>query len=119
MQTQKKNRRVAKEGCFFTGLRISGFLLKVFGGLTLLAGILGFVINFIKSASDLVTAIQYFDQQMAQFGFTLIMVWLGTFVAIGCTGLIMIGVGFGLDFAATEKVPSPQELPIDKPPSPA
>jgi len=120
MQTQKKYRRVTKEGCFFSGLRISGLLLKVFGGLTFLAGILGFIISLFRTSSDLISAFQNFDQQMAQFGFTLIMVWLGTFVAVGCTGLVMLGIGFGLDFAATEPVAaSMRPQPIDKPLSPA
>lgn len=119
MQTQTKNRRVTKEGCFFSGLRVTGLLLKIFGGLTLLGGVLGFIISLFRSAPDLSASFQALDHQMAQFLFTLIMVWLGAFVAVGCAGLVMIGIGFGLDFAGTEPAPSHRPQPIDKPLSPA
>ncbi|MEW6405899.1 MAG: hypothetical protein AB1649_29255, partial [Chloroflexota bacterium] len=119
MQTQKRTRRITREGCFFVGLRISGWLLIVFGGLILLGGIFGGISTLFNGGSDLVSSLQYWEQPTAKFVFSLILTWLGVFAAIGCTGLIMIGVGFGLNFAATVPVASLQEQPIDKPLSPA
>ncbi len=111
MKQSQAKRRIPKEGCLFSGLRLAGLLSKILGGLTLLGGILGFVIAFVRSAPGLVDALQHFDQQMAKFVFTLIMVYLGVFAGLGCVGLIILGLGFLLDYISTK----PNNVAIDKP----
>lgn len=100
-----------KPGCFPRGLLILGYLSIISGGLITLGGIVGFVSTFIKSASDISAGLQNLDQGFALFGLTLIATYLGVFTALGCIGLIGIGLGFLFIFLST----SPAENPIDKP----
>jgi hypothetical protein len=114
----RMHKRVQKEGCFFGGLRVVGWLLIALGSLILLGGMIGFISVLLNSGSDLISSLQYWEQQMAKLVFTLILTALGTFAALGCLGLVMIGTGFGLDRAATQPVAFTAN-PIDKPLSPA
>ncbi len=107
-----KTKRVPKEGCFFTGLRILAVLAKILGGLMLIGGMVGTIITLIKSAPDIISGVQYLDQGLALFVLTLIATYFGVFAGLGCLGLIVIGFGFLLDFLSSEPG---REQPIDKP----
>lgn len=108
--TQRK--RIPKEGCWFTGIRVVAFFAKLFGGLTLIGGLWGFGVTFIKTAPDVFSILQHLDQKFALFVLTLIATYFGVFTGLGCLGLITVGLGFLLDFAASK--PNEQN-PIDKP----
>jgi hypothetical protein len=108
----QKKKRIPKEGCWFTGLRVVAFFAKLFGGLTFLGGLLGFVITFIKSAPGISSAMQNLDQKFALFVLTLLATYFGVFAGLGCAGLITIGLGFLLDFISSK--PNEENL-IDKP----
>ncbi len=110
--SKTKIRRVPKQGCFFTGLRILAVLAKILGALTLLGGIFGTISTLVKSASDIVSTVRYLDQGFAWFVLTLIAVYFGVFAGLSCLGLIGIGLGFLLDFFSSE---SGEDMPIDKP----
>jgi hypothetical protein len=114
IQEKRRPRRIPKEGCFFTGLRLAGLLSKIIGGLTILGGLIG----FIKVAPGLIDTLRYLDQQFAQFVFILMTTYLGIFVGLGCAGLILVGLGFLFDFIATQPNEAIQN-PIDKPPAAA
>jgi hypothetical protein len=107
---QKK--RIPKEGCWFMGIRVAAFFAKLFGGLTLIGGLVGFVATFIKSAPGISSALQHLDQKFALFVITLFATYFGVFAGLGCMGLITIGLGFLLDFISSK--PNEQN-PIDKP----
>lgn len=107
---QKK--RIPKEGCWFTGIRVAAFFAKLVGGLTLIGGLWGFGATFIKTAPDISTALQHLDQKLTLFVLTLFATYLGVFAGLGCTGLIIIGLGFLLDSISSK--PNEQN-PIDKP----
>lgn len=81
------------------------------GGLITLGSMAGSISMFIKSASDISSALQNLDQGFALFGLTVIATYFGAIAALGCVGLIMIGLGFLFMFLST----SPAEHPIDKP----
>jgi len=108
----QKKKRIPKEGCWFTGLRVGAFFAKLFGGLTLLGGIIGFISTFIKSAPEISSALQHLDQQFALFVLTLIATYFGVFVGLGCVGLIILSMGFLLDFISSKLN---EENFIDKP----
>lgn len=107
-----KPRRIPREGCVFAGLRILAILAKILGGLILLGGIVGTISTLVKSASDSVSALQYLDQGFAWFVLTLIGAYFGVFGGLSCLGLLVIGLGFVLDFVATKPG---KDAPIDKP----
>ena len=113
MKSQRNplRKRTPKPGCFYRGLLIFGYLSIAAGGLITLGSTVGFISAFIKSASDISSALQNLDQGFALFGLTLIATYLGVFTALGCVGLIGIGLGFLFMFLST----SPAEHPIDKP----
>ena len=108
----QKKKRIPKEGCWFTGLRVGAFFVKLFGGLTLLGGLLGFVTTFIKSAPEIPSALQHLDQKFTLFVLTLFATYFGVFAGLGCVGVVTIGLGFLLDFISSK--PSEENL-IDKP----
>lgn len=108
-----KSRRIPREGCFFAGLRILAVLAKILGALTLIGGIIGTVSTFFKSASDIFSALQYLDQGFAWFVLTLIGTYFGVFGGLSCLGLLVISLGFVLDFVSTKPG---GDAPIDKPP---
>jgi hypothetical protein len=108
----QKKKRIPKEGCWFTGLRVVAFFGKLFGGLTLLGGLLGLVTTFIKSAPEISSALQHLDQKFALFVLTLLMIYFGVFAGLGCVGFITIGLGFLMDFISSK--PNEENL-IDKP----
>lgn len=110
-QRNQLRKRSPKPGCFYRGLLILGYLSIAVGGLITLGGMAGFISSFIKSASDILLGLQYLDQGFALFVLTLIATYLGIFAALGCVGLIIIGLGFLFIFLST----SPAEPPIDKP----
>jgi len=112
----KNNKRIPKEGCWFTGIRVVAFFAKLFGGLTLIGGLWGFVSMFIKAAPGISSALQYLDQRFALVVLTLIATYLGVFAGLGYVGIISIGLGFLLDFISSKPNEQP---PIDKPSSPA
>ena len=105
-------KRTPKPGCFYRGLLILGYLSVATGGLITLGGLAGFISTFIKSASDISSALQNLDQGFALFGLTLIATYLGAFAALGCVGLIGIGLGFLFMFLSTAPA---EQHPIDKP----
>jgi hypothetical protein len=106
---QKK--RIPKEGCWFMGIRIVAFCAKLFGGLTLIGGLWGFIATFIKVAPGISSALQHLDQKFALFVLTLFATYFGVFAGLGCAGLITVGLGFLLDFISSK--PN-EENPIDK-----
>lgn len=108
--TQKK--RIPKNGCWFTGIRVAAFFAKLFGGLTLIGGLWGFVATFIKTAPEISSALGHLDQKFALFALTLLATYFGVFAGLGCAGLIAIGVGSLLDFISSK--PNEQNS-IDKP----
>jgi hypothetical protein len=106
-------KRVKREGCFFTGLRLVGGIAKILGGIILFGGMVGFVFILIKTAPDIMTSLQYLEEQRsAGFLLLLIITNLGFFAGMSCTGLVGIGLGFLLDLVSSE---SATENPIDKP----
>ena len=114
MKSQRNplRKRTPKPGCFYRGLLILGYLSVAAGGLVTLGGMAGFISTFIKSASDISSALQNLDQGFALFGLTLIATYLGAFTALGCVGLIGIGLGFLFMFLSTAPA---EQHPIDKP----
>lgn len=105
-------KRVLKPGCFSRGLHILGYFSIFSGGLSALGGMAGFVMTFIRSASDIASAFQYLDQGFALLMLTLIATYFGVFAALGCAGVI--GIGLGFLFLRLSTSPAPQ-APIDKP----
>ena len=94
------------------GLRVIAFFAILFGGLTLLGGLLGFVTTFIKSAPEISSALQNLDQKFALFVLTLFATYFGVFAGLGCMGVITIGLGFLMNFISSK--PNEENL-IDKP----
>ena len=108
----KIKKRIPKEGCWYTGIRVIAFLAKCIGGLTALGGIISSISLFIKSAGDIFSALQYLDQGFALFALTIIATYIGAMAGLGCVGIITIGLGFLLDLVSSK--PNEQS-PIDKP----
>ena len=100
--TQPSPRRLPKKGCFFTGARIAGLLLKIAGGLLLVIAVIGFIIMLVRIGPGLVELIPNLDHQMAGFVFTLYLVNLLIFPVVGLVGAVMVGIGFLLSFIGTE-----------------
>jgi hypothetical protein len=99
-----KQQRSTKPGCFFTGLRVTGFGLIGLGCLMIVGALAGFVRTLVVSWTDLLTGFQYAAQQpMAKFVLTMIFVWLGVFIVLGLLGIILVAVGAVLNFFSTEK----------------
>jgi hypothetical protein len=108
----QKKKRIPKEGCWFTGIRVVAFLAKLLGGLTLLGGVVGFISTFIKTVPGIFSALQNLDQGFALFVLTLIATYFGVFAGLGCVGIITIGLGFLMDFISSK--PNEENF-IDKP----
>ena len=100
--SQPSPRRLPKKGCFFTGVRIAGLLLKVAGGLLLVIAVIGFIIVLVRIAPTMVELVQHLENQMAGFVFILSLVNLLVFPVVGLVGAVMVGVGFGLSYVGTE-----------------
>ena len=100
--TQPSPRRLPKKGCFFTGARIAGLLLKIAGGLLLVIAVIGFIIMLVRIGPGLVELIPNLDHQMAGFVFTLYLVNLLIFPVVGLVGAVMVGIGFILGYVGTE-----------------
>lgn len=111
IQTRRR-KRIPKEGCWFTGIRVAGLFAKVIGGLTVLGGITSSVSLFIKSIPDISSALQNLDQEFALFGLTIIATYIGIPAGLGCAGMISVGLGFILDFVSSKP---DEQHPIDKP----
>src|SRR5512146_947296 len=100
----KIKRRVVREGCFFRGLNLLGYPILGLGGLIAIGGLVGFVSIFVKSASDIFSALQNLDQRFTLFVLTLITTYLGAFAGLGCMGLMLIGIGALFIFISTESM---------------
>jgi len=111
----KNNKRIPKEGCWFTGIRIAAFLAKGIGGLIALGGIASSISLFIKAIPDISAGLQNLDQGFSLFGLTIIATYIGIPAGLGCLGIVGIGLGFLMDFVSTG--PNKQN-PIDKASSP-
>jgi hypothetical protein len=110
-----KKKRVPKEGCFFSGLKITGLISKILGSLISLGGLIIQIYFSIKAAPDLIDILLNFDKN-SQFGgflLTLIIVNLGFLSSITCTGLVILGMGFLFDFLSTKPIENTDA--IDKP----
>lgn len=108
----KNKKRIPKEGCWFTGIRVLALLAKVIGGLTALGGITSSIFLFIKAAPDIFSGLQNLNHAFALFGLTVIATYIAIPAGLGCAGIISIGLGFLLDYISTK--PNEQD-PIDKP----
>jgi hypothetical protein len=105
-------KRIPKEGCWFTGIRVTALFAKVFGGLVALGGFVSSISIFIKAIPDISSAFQNLDQGFALFVLTIIAAYIGVPAGLGCAGIISIGLGFLLDIVSSK--PNEQS-PIDKP----
>ena len=110
-----KLKRVRKAGCFFSGLKITGLLIKVLGSLTFLGGLIIQIYYSVKLSPDIMDMLLNFKEQSQLGGFILMLmiVNLGFFASITCTGLVLLGLGFLFDLLSTK--PIENEDAIDKP----
>jgi len=101
-----EHKRVPKPGCFFSTLKISGLILKILGSLIALLGLIIQIYFSIKAAPDLMDILLNFDKN-SQFGgflLTIIIVNLGFFASITCTGLVILGMGFLFAVLSTKPI---------------
>jgi hypothetical protein len=108
-------KRAPKPGCFFSGLKITGLLSKILGGLICLGGLLIQIYYSITLAPDLMDILLNFKghSQLGGFLLGLIIVDLGLFSSITCSGLVLFGLGFLFNLLSTK--PIERKTPIDKP----
>ena len=108
----KNKKRIPKEGCWFTGIRVLAFFAIFIGGLTALGGITSSMTLFIKAAADISSGLQSLNHAFALFGLPVIATYIAIPAGLGCAGIISVGLGFLLDFISSK--PNEQS-PIDKP----
>jgi hypothetical protein len=100
------NRRRPRPGCFFTGLRVAGWLLIAGGGLLLAIGLIGSLVMLVRAGPSLGDTLQHLDEQMGGFIFILLLVNLLVFPVVGVMGAALVGLGLVVGYLTTEREPA-------------
>jgi hypothetical protein len=96
-----RQKRVPREGCFFTGLRAAAWLLLPLGSLTLLGTLAGFILTLVRIAPELASAWNHLEQKFAGFVLIILFSYLGIFAILGLAGLVLLGLGVVCWFSGT------------------
>src|SRR5512147_1130975 len=97
--------RRPRPGTGFALVRLTGWLLKIGGGLLVLVALIGFLIMLVKVGPTLGDALQHSSEsQFAGFVFLLSLTYLLIFPVIGVVGAILAGIGFLFGLWGMERV---------------